>query len=270
MTFEQVEKKIQTPPAAHNVARLLEPSSELKTTQNIARFAVSIPSFNYLTAEAMIKDRVSLKLELETAITASRTKGAPAGRLHNEALVKAFYAYDDVRRYSEGRVVDPYNGSFRISRSIVVPTRPTFVILEHGKQVPVVVCGWKNFSLEREQIRVWVSMLASGLFSFADYQDSPWEIALFPEQETSGGSVRLPKIIKPGDYAPLRPSDLAELSAMYARAQKAAMPLARDMWDKRERARKEKEAPRDEVPVPFEGPVYGDLFADRSGGKFED
>jgi hypothetical protein len=269
MTFEQVEKKIQNPPAAHNVARLLDPSCELKTTQNIARFAVSIPSFNYLTAEAMIKDRVSLKLELETAIIASRTKGAPAGRTHNEALVKAFYAYDEVRRYSDARVVDPYQGSFRISRSIIVPTRPTFVVLEHGKQVPVVVCGWKNFSLQREQIRVWVSMLDSGLFSLADYLDSPWEIALFPEQDTSDGAIRFPKIIRPGDYAPLRPSDLAELSAMYARAQKAAMPLAREMWEKRERTRKEKEAPMVEVPSPFEHPLHGDLFADSSDGKFE-
>lgn len=270
MTFEQVEKKIQNPPAAHNVARLLDPDCEIKTTLNIARFAVSIPSFNYRVADAMIKDRVSLKLELETAVAATRTKGAPSGRGQNEALVRAFFAYDEVRRYSDSRVVDPYQGSFRISRSITVPTPPTFVILEHGKQVPIVICGWKSFSLKREQIRVWVSMLDSGLFSFADYLDCPWEIAMFPEQDTSDGGVRFPKIIRPGDYAPLRPTDLAELSAMYARAQKAAMPIAREMWEKRERVRKEKETPLVEVPLPFDLPAHGDLFAGRSDGTPQD
>ncbi len=270
MKFEQVEKKIQNPPAAHNVARLLDPESETKTTLNIARFAVSIPSFNYLVADAMIKDRVSLKLELDTAVAATRTKGSPAGRDQNEALVRAFFAYDEVRGYSEARVVDPYKGSFRISRSIKVPTSSTFVILEHGKQVPVVICGWKSFSLNREQIRVWVSMLDSGLFSFADYLDAPWEIVLFPEQDTSEGGIRFPKIIRPGDYAVMRPSDLAELSAMYARAQKAAMPIAREMWEKRERARKEKEAPRVEVPLPFDPPAHGDLFADRPDSSLDE
>jgi hypothetical protein len=270
MKFEQVEKKIQNPPAAHNVARLLDPDSEIKTTLNIARFAVSIPSFNYLVADAMIKDRVALKLELETAVAATRTKGAPSGRNQNESLVRAFFAYDELRGYSNARVVDPYKGSFRISRSITVPTPPTFVILENGKQVPVVICGWKNFSLKREQIRVWVSMLDSGLFSFADYLDAPWEIALFPEQDTSDGCTRFPKIIRPGDYALMRPSDLSELSAMYARAQKAAMPIAREMWEKRERVRKEKEAPFVDVPLPLDHPASRDLFADWSKGQPED
>lgn len=46
MKFEHVEKKVANPPAAHNVARLLDPTCETRTIENIARFAVSIPAFN--------------------------------------------------------------------------------------------------------------------------------------------------------------------------------------------------------------------------------
>lgn len=261
MKFEQVEKKIARPPAAHNVARLLDPNSELKTTENIANFAVSIPAFNYRCAEVVIRDRVSLGLELETALKTVRTKGAPAGRAQNEALVRAFYEHDKLRNYSAAKPIESYRGQFRISREISVPTVPTFTILEGGCQVPIVVCGWKKFSLRRAQVQVWLSMLDSGLFSFVDYMDSPWEVVLLAEQETPNGKVRTPRTIRRGEYSLLSSSDLAELAAMYSRAQKEAMPLAREIWERREQSRRERaEEPR-EIPVSGEILDQPDMFA---------
>ena len=63
MKFEQVERKVKNPPAAQNVARLLDPQSEIKTTENIAKFAVSIPAFNYLPGQTVIRDRGSNRSE---------------------------------------------------------------------------------------------------------------------------------------------------------------------------------------------------------------
>lgn len=240
MKFEQVERKVVNPPAAHNVARLLDTQSEIKTTENIAKFAVSIPAFNYLPGLAVIRDRVSLGLELETAVKTVQKTGAPAGRAQNEALVRAFYKYDETRGYSGLRVLDSYKGQFKISREIAVPTQPTFTILEKSKQVPVVLCGWKNFSLQTEQIRAWLSMLESGLFSFADYRTSPWEVVILSEHQSLAGSLRKPTVIGPDHYQLFTTNDLRELAAMYARAQKAAMPLARALWQQREEARVER------------------------------
>lgn len=245
MKFEQVERKVINPPAAQNVARLLDPQSEIKTTENIAKFAVSIPAFNYLPGQAVIRDRVALGLDLSTAVATVQRVGAPAGRTHNEAFVRAFYQYDEMRRYTAGRILDSYKGQFKISREIAVPTHPTFTLLENAKQVPVVVCGWKSFGLEPDQIRAWLSMLESGLFSFADYSASPWEVVILAERDTGVGPIRKPTVIKAGDYQLFSAADLRELAAMYARAQKAAMPLARALWEKREEARKERQ--RDDV-----------------------
>lgn len=141
MTFEKIERKIKRPPAAHNVAGLLDPSCELKTTQNIARFAVGMPAFNYLSAMTVCRDRVSLGIDLETGLRAVERVGSPAGRSQNASLVRAFFAHDESRQYSALRVIDSYEGQFMISREIRVPTVPTFTVLEHGKLVPVVLCG---------------------------------------------------------------------------------------------------------------------------------
>lgn len=263
MKFEQVEKKVVNPPAAHNVARLLDPDSEVRTTENIAKFAVSIPAFNYLTGQTAIRDRVSMGLNLETAVKTVRNAGSPAGRAQNEALVRAFFAYDDIRRYSDARVLDSYKGQFKISREIAVPTHPTFTLLEKSKQVPIVICGWKKFPLRREQIRAWLSMLESGLFSFADYSASPWEVVVFAEEERAIGAIRQPKVIRPGDYQLFSASDLRDLAAMYSRAQKAAMPLARDLWEKREQARKQRQNESEvRTPIDQRDERQTEMFAD--------
>lgn len=261
MSFDRIERKILRPPAAHNVARLLDPSCEIKTTQNIARFAVGIPSFNYLPATKVCIDRVALGIDLSTALKAVGQKGAPAGREHNASLVRAFWQFDEERAYSKLRMLDNYDGQFRISREIAVPTSPTFTVLEKSKQVPVVLCGWKDFALVQDQVRAWLTILESGLFSFADYRSSPWEVILLPEEDGADGKTRRPLVIRRGDYSLFSEEDMRELASMYSRAQRAAMPIAREMWEKRERRRREKQVDLGDIVQPGGRDGQGDLFA---------
>jgi len=261
MSFESVEKKIMRPPAAHNFARLIDPSCEMKTTQKIAEFSVGIPPFNYIPAISMCKDRVKLKIDRKNALYAVRSNGAPKGREQNASLVNAFFDYDETRGYSDLRVLDDYEGQYRISREIFVPTRPTFTILENGKQVPVIICGWQKINLTREQMRIWITILDSGLFSYADYRNSPWEIITFPEINNIE-KFRSPMVIRSGDYSLLSEREMRELSGMYSRAQQAAMPIARELWERRQERRREKEKqnphPANSHDAP--GPWQDDLF----------
>lgn len=237
MTFDRIKRKILTPPGAQNLVRLIELDDEVKTISKIADFALAIPPFNYVPAVKMCKDRVALNLSLSTALAAVAKAGAPEGRQYNADLVEAFYRYEEVRRYSDGLVVENYNGQYRISREILVPTNPTFTVVENGKQVPVILCGWKDFSLTRSQLRMWMTMLESGLFSFGDYRHSPAEVILFPEcdADEQGGKVRLPQVIRRGEIELFNESDMREIAAMYARAQTAAMPIAEAKWLEREK-----------------------------------
>lgn len=265
MKFENVKNKIKRPPSVHNLVRLINLNDELKTTKNVVNFALSIPSFNYASGTKMCVERVSIGLDLATALKAVERSGAPAGRAYNADFITAFFNYDEERRYSASQVFESYHGQYRISRDINVPTSPTFTIIENKEQVPVVLCGWKDLMLDKSQIQMWMTMLESGLFSYGDYRHSPGEVAIFPEQGTSETSDRQPLIINRGDYALFSEPDMREIAAMYARAQEAAMPIAEQRWNHREQARKQRDkdrggydSPSGQSPTNFD---QKDLFA---------
>jgi hypothetical protein len=264
MKFSSIKKKIQTPPAAQNLVRLIDINDELKTTMNVANFALSIPSFNYLSGTKMCIDRVRMRLDEDTALAAVERSGAPAGRSHNSDFVKAFFEYDRTRGYSDQRHIDSYHGQYRVSRDINVPTVPTFTIIENGKQVPVVLCGWKDLRLEESQLKMWITMLESGLFSYGDYRHSPSEVLIFPEDEKL---MRQPLLIERGDIECFSDTEMREIVAMYARAQEAAMPIAEAKWYDREQVRKQKERETYDPSAAVDEPNTNqpDFFAKDSG-----
>lgn len=245
-TFEAIAKKIMRPPGAQNCARLNVLGDELATTNLIARFALSIPAFNYVPAVKQCRTHVQFGLARETAKRAVLRSGSPAGREQNASLVEAFWDYDGLRRYSECRSVEGFSGEFRISRDVRVPTSATFTILEGGKLVPVNVCGWKSLSLDLGQIRLWMSMLEIGLYSHADYRRSPAEVLLFLEEMTDQGPERLPHVIQRGDYNLLSDSEMRDQAELYVRAQVAALPIAEALWNEKQRKRMEEARARNE------------------------
>lgn len=238
--FDQIKRKVMRPPSAQNWTRLNAFGDLEKTTLLIAKFAVGFPSFNYIPAVGACKDKVELELDLDTAVKSMRRSGAPAGRASNESLVRAFYSYDSERRYgSQGFAESFEDGAFRVSRDIRVPTKPTFTILNSGLLCPVLVCGWQDFPFDLTHTRLFMTVLELGLFSFADYRRSPAEVALFPMDGQGDDRRRLPKILKRGDYELLSERQLREQSELYIHAQAAALPIAEDVWRKREDKRRQ-------------------------------
>ena len=247
--FDSVARKVCRPPGGHNFARLNVLGDEERTTERISSFALSIPAFNYLPSISQIQTLVQLGLSVETAVNAVLSSGAPAGRVENERFVRAFFAFDELRGYSRARFVDSYVGQYRISRDVNVPTKPTFTVLEKGHQVPIIVVGWKHLDLEHDQIRLWFSLLESGLFSYADYRRSPAEVVFFPEQPSEPEPIRAPFVIKRGDYQLLSEAEMRNQAELYVRAQAAAMPIAEARWLERERRREERERARPSKPA---------------------
>lgn len=240
-SFDDVARKISRPPGAQNCARLNAMGDELATTNLIARFALAIPPFNYLPALKQCQTHVQLSIDVATARMAVLRSGSPAGREQNAALVDAFFEYDVERQYSAARVVDGFSGHYRLSRTVKVPTKPTFTLLEKGRLVPVSICGWKSLTLNAGQIRYWMTMLEEGLYSHIDYVDSPAEVVLFLEESTSTGALRQPLVIKRGDFDLLSPAAMREQAEIFARAQAAALPLAEALWNERQRKRHEED-----------------------------
>ena len=237
--FDVVAKKILRPPSAQNCARLNSIGNEIETTNLIVNFALGIPTFNYVSAIKQCSTHVQLGLDIETAKNAVLRSGSPAGRQQNAAFVEAFFAYDDIRGYSRLRSVENFDGEYRLSRNVRVPTRPTFTLLEDGELIPVSLCGWKSLPLDDAQIRFWMTMLEEGLYSHADYRRSAAEVVFFLGASGSKDSARAPHIIRRGDYTLLSSSEMRDQADLYVRAQTAALPIAEAIWEERERKRKD-------------------------------
>jgi hypothetical protein len=220
---------------------LIVPDDVACTAKKIATFALGIPEFNYVVGSKMCHDRVRNKLVLETALKACARNGAPAGREQNASFVRAFYAYDGHRQYSEGRYFDSYNGFFPISRDVRMPTKPTFTVIENKQQIPVVLCGWKSVPLDFTQRRIVSTVYENGLFSYGAYRHSPGEIVFFPESETDEGWQRFPEVWRRGEYGLLTTGEIKDLLELYALAQEAAIPIIKDRWEEKQRRRREKE-----------------------------
>lgn len=245
LTLETVLRKVAHPPAPQNWVRLIVPNDLLATSKKIAAFALGVPDFNYVVGTKMCHDRVRNKLDLDTALKACARFGAPAGREQNASFVKAFFAFDELRRYSDARYFDSYSGFFPMSREAKIPTKATFTVIENKKQVPTVLCGWKSIPLDFGQRRIVATVYDSGLFSYGPYRHSPGEIVFFPEFETGDGYLRMPEVWHRGDYALLSNAEIRELLEFYALAQQEALPLIKEKWFKKEQQRKDREKDAD-------------------------
>jgi hypothetical protein len=201
-------RKLDRPPAGPNFVRFVH-DDPIRTAKAVMSFVRGIPPFNYLQGYKAAKDRIELGIAQDAAIRVATAKGAPLGRPHNEALIRAFLEYDQERNFTAQNPIGFDTEYFRVSREIAVPVAPLSVIRERGKFVPIFMCGWSSLSLTLLQRRLLMTMYEDAFFSLTDYQESPAEVLFFP-RIGDGTLHREAEVWRRGDYELLRPSDLNE------------------------------------------------------------
>src|SRR4051812_5755579 len=92
-------KKIDQPPSVHNWVRYIHPDV-LKTAKAIVAFAIGAPQITYSAGMPIVRDRITFKLDRETAIKAANNRGHKKSRPYVAQFVNAFIDYDEVRNYS--------------------------------------------------------------------------------------------------------------------------------------------------------------------------
>ena len=247
--------KLDRPPAAPNWVRFNSQSVH-KMARAITNFAFAMPPFTFQPGLKCAQDRIELGLDLETAIKAVRNSGSPAGREHNEDFVRAFFAYDKVRNYSGCKSFDGFQESFSVSREIRIPCKPTSVILEHGRLVPIFVCGWSSVPLDMFQRRLLMTIYEDAIFSLTDFQESPAEVLFFPKDEQDSERGRVPEVWRRGDYDLLSNAELSEQIDMFMRAREQARVLIA----KREEDTRNKSGEDQIGERPGPDPAQGSLF----------
>jgi hypothetical protein len=209
--------KIDRPPYAHNWVRYNFPDF-LKTVEALVRFIVSFPQITYAAGMPIIRDRIALGLDRETALKAATNKGHRKSRPYVCEFVEAFYDYDLVRNYSGLPSYDQYVAPFMINREIVIPVKPLIVISEEGVLKPIFVVGWATMPLTNFQRRLLATLLEDAVFSLTDFQKSPGEFVSFPRTEGTNSGKRSPLVWGRGDYDLLSPVEMKAQTELYLQA----------------------------------------------------
>lgn len=251
--------KLDRPPSGPNWVRFVQDDRPL-TTRAILAFVKGMPRFTYLAGLTAIRDHFLLGISEDAAVQITARAGAPAGRQQNKELVEAFFAHSRSRGYSAGTSIDFERQWFRISRELAVPVSPLVIIREHGKFVPIFVCGWSDLALDHGQRRLLMTIYEDAFLSLTDYQTSPAEFLFFPKVEAGGKKERQAEIWKRGDYALLTASELDEQVRCYleAREEVRGILLTAKAAEERRQADEETRASGDDSDVT-------DLFREKPG-----
>jgi hypothetical protein len=232
--------KIERPPYAHNWVRYNFPELE-KTIKALVAFMESAPQITYAAGMPIIRDRIALKLDKDTAIKAAANRGHKKSRPYVQELVQAFYDYDETRNYSGLPSYDQYVAPFQVSRDIKIPVKPLIVISEDGLLKPIFVVGWATLPFNNFQHRLLSTVLDDAVFSLTDFQRSPGEFICFPRGEGTNSGQRRPLIWKRGDYNLLSAGELKQQIELYQEALAAAKNIVSEKKDKKARTQPESE-----------------------------
>lgn len=242
-------KKIDRPPSVHNWVRY-NYSDEVTTAKAIVSFVTGAPQITYAAGGPIIRDRIVLKVDRETALIAASTRGHIKSRPHVASYVNAFLDYDEIRNYSGSPSFDQDVAAYQVSRDIRVPAKPLVVISEGGILKPIFMVGWATMPLTLHQRRLLMTVLEDAVFSLTDFQSSPGEFVSFPKGDNS--SARSPEVWKRGDFDLLSSAEMKEQLEIYL----LALARARIILAEREAGEEKKES---EVETPTINPAQTEM-----------
>lgn len=251
-------RKLDNPPGALNWVRYND-QDPVKMAKSIARFVLGVPEISFIPGNRIIRDKITLDIDLGTAVSAARSSGRPISRPYVEDFVRAFFLFNQRRGYSKFSSIEEQECCFHVSRNIRVPVKPTAVVIEDGKFLPVFVCGWTKNPLNQFQRRLLMSIYEDALFSLTDYRNSPGEVVFFPKDEKCDGKFdgtqRKAEVWRRGDYAPLSEAELNDQTELFMLARNMARPIIEKKLSEIERKEKK---PEGEAQKPGSG--QGELF----------
>ena len=250
-----MHKKIDRPPYVHNWVRFNHPD-ELSTTKSIVSFLTGTPQISYAAGQPIIRDRIALKLDRDTALKAALNRGHQKSRPYVAEYVNAFYDYDEVRNYSGLPSYDQYVAPYSISRDTRVPVKPLIVISESGVLKPIFIVGWATMPLSLFQRRLLMTVLEDAVFSLTDFQSSPGEFISFPRAKGTNSGGRSAEVWNRGDFTLFTESEMKDQAELYLRAVAAAKSIV-DGTTQRE-APSQPERTSDDLGQNLTGDLFGE------------
>jgi hypothetical protein len=255
--LEDILQKLKQPPSVPNWTRYIH-DTQARTTRAVAQFALGFPKSALFQVYRIIGDMVSLGTpEVEALKAVALIRNPLVSKLGRE-IILAFSAYNNEQKLEGIQVFHDLIGYFRVSRDVVVPVKPTFVILEDGRPTPVFFIGWTTLPFSRLQKRLLTTAIDDAILSFGDFAGSHARIICAPRIS------KIHRVIRSwstADYPRLDSLELAQQLEHYSQALVEAVPLITEEL-KRRAALAARKASREGLPTaePDKPTDQGDMF----------
>ncbi len=257
---ESIMAKLKRPPSVPNWARYNHPSAP-ETKKAIVGFALGMPTHSLAEIYPIIGDMITFGTSEEDALKGIGRIKAPRVRQLGREIIRAFAAFNLEHKLDGIRIFEDFCGHFRVARDIMVPVRPTFIILEDGRPTPVFFIGWASLPLTDRQKRLLTTAIEDAVLSFGDFRGARARIICSPRPKGSK-SERHIRHWTTTDYPRFSADELSEQLDRYTTALENAAPDIKREIDRRE-SLKCANATNQEAgssTSPSEADFQGDLF----------
>lgn len=229
--LDAIIKKLRQPPSVPNWARYNHPSVS-KTARAIVSFALGFPSHALFEVYPVIGDMITFGTSESDALKGISKIKNPKVRQLGREIVQAFAAFNRQANLEGIRIFEDFCGHFRVARDILVPVKPTFIIIENDRPTPVFFIGWTSMPFSDRQKRLLTTAIDDAVLSVGDFKGSSARILCAPRPKGSK-SERIIRHWTTEDHPRFSNDELAEQLRFYSEALELAAPQIKGELDRR-------------------------------------
>lgn len=230
-TAEQRIAQVRRPPSLPNWVRLNDRRRD-ETAKRITRFVLGKPRHALTKIYGIIADAITYQND-------DATIGKAIDGIPNEYVRSLGHEICDVvmpwirANQIEGiQVFHDMVARYPIGRGIVVPVKPTFVMLEDGRLTPVFIIGWASLPFSDFQKQLLATLIDRAILTQEGFEGSDALIVCAP-RVSPGMPYRVVRAWRVSERALLTDDELREQFDRFGNALDDAVPVILDELAKR-------------------------------------
>lgn len=180
----KVIAKLHRPPTVQNWVKSIRPRRD-DTAFALHNFALFGPKISLQPIARIIKQVVVDGIDLAQALKCADRIKDPRVRVYGKQILAAIHPYAEERSWRGIEVFADLEEFFRVSASVRVPVRPTFVLNVDGRLVPYFVICWARMDLTDYQKRILSTLITDAILSLEGFENSDAVIVCTPRSSFS-------------------------------------------------------------------------------------
>lgn len=183
-TIEQVISKIKKPPSLPNWVRLNHQRQD-DTLRSITSFALGRPRHSLMRVYEIIADRVTHRIDYQTVWKCLARIHDPSVQALGREILSVVLPWLDKQEVEGIQVFHDMEARYPIGRGVLVPVKPTFVLLRDGKLEPVFIIGWASIPFSDYQKRLLATIIHEAILTLEGFEGSDATVIFAPRVKGS-------------------------------------------------------------------------------------